>query len=215
MGNAASFCIAFSINYILCLTKTRKRKEIYLRNRTWQRPGLIFASSRWKRGREAGAGAEAPEGRTRSKWRPAGRGGAAPAALSALGTPGPSRAGLCGTEPSHTGPGAPAAPGAPQALPGRSVGWRRRAEGRWGRKMAEPEAQLLLAVGLIGEGRGRGGRGIGGGDLRRKPRNLANMSCVVPSCSPDLRRSGVLLTFTKKKHNCSTSGAMQRLGWSV
>lgn len=109
----------------------------------------------------------------------------------------------------------PAAPGAPQALPGRSVGWRRRAEGRWGRKMAEPEAQLLLAVGLIGEGRGRGGRGVGGGDLRRKPRNLANMSCVVPSCSPDLRRSGVLLTFTKKKHNCSTSGAMQRLGWSV
>lgn len=147
VGNAASFCIAFSINYILCLTKTRKRKEIYLRNRTWQRPGLIFASSRWKRGREAGAGAEAPEGRTRSKWRPAGRGGAAPAALSALGTPGPSRAGLCGTEPSRAGPGTPRSPRSPSG----SAGAERGVEAAGGRALGPEDGR---AGGAAAAGRG-------------------------------------------------------------
>lgn len=67
----------------------------------------------------AGAGAEAPEGRARSKWRPAGRGGAVPAALSARG---PSRAGLCRTTPSRAGPGAPRSPQSPSGPAGAERG---------------------------------------------------------------------------------------------
>lgn len=73
------------------------------------------------------------------------RGG--PAALSALGAPGPSRAGLCGAEPSRAGPGAPRSPRSPSG----SAGAERGVEAAGGRALGPEDGR---AGGAAAAGRG-------------------------------------------------------------